>query len=688
MARDTDQRIDAEHHAITYQLMWFQRSPAAIAHLLRRGGSILLAAKILVICRLLHKALSHGAHASPVIDNIRNRLASLRGKLLRRIDAEFCSAKSTVFSTLESMCAFLLATSLTPVDVMRHYLHVRLKGVQDSLKKSHDNHLIISKAFNLYLQTLHDTRALIPTPLADLLVKLKSRPLVDHLDLRNSVELDLEVDKRWLPEELRNFVPWLRHDSLHQKEVDATLGSWSTATFAIFVQALHKLLDDLQDLPDMTELRKKVVEVWFHQRRAPPGDEGSRQLVALREAFNDRMKDIIRNRARRLDVVGKHIYDIFRHWNESNSHHSPDLWAMSIPTRGSRSESANLKKGVLDSFHGRIDVYMHILDEYQKWLRLIKDAMDIVKQMRDYRWNEDLDLEEEDENLAAERVQLIRDDPSTIEDCLGQSVTLAFESLQDGLQHSASTFSSKGERCQAALLLRIIRDIRAQLPQQGDTSAFGLSLVHRLHGILVQRACDNPLSSLQAKLSRYNPGDMSALFNLWDGSPLSPVQPSPSIFKFIYDLVSAMTEDGGDLWTENAVHRLKSHVRGHVSTGLGMLVLEPTSQKATRDDGRDETGSEKSSSGPIVDGDAEDDGVHGDRVQDTEIKYKTQVLFDILFLQAALKVPCTDGSKNDLALLEQKLLLEVEALGYSSERLHKNAQEFWKRTCSLFTLLA
>lgn len=604
------------------------------------------------------------------MDEIRNRLASLRGKLLRRVDAQFGGSKSTTAATLQDMCAYLLATSSTPMDVLRHFLHIRMEAIRRLLGRSDENRSSLSRALKLYLGTIQVVRALLPTRLADILVKLRVRPLVDDPDVRNLVELDLDINKRWLPKDVRNFIPWLHHDVLWNVEVDKALGTWSNTAFNDFVRGLRKSVGDLENLSMVVQLRKEVLQAWFHQDAS--SSRQSDQLDVLRTVFSDRSKELIRNMARGLSRVGKRISAILE---QENVVVSEGLWTVSTALMDCRNDVMKLKTAVMDRLHGRNAMHRQVLEEYHAWLKMIQEVRDIIKQLKEEEWDEDIDAVEDDDISDFDtRVgqELSRDDPKFLEDCLGEAVTSAFGEVQDIIQNAVTAFRSDSERQQAVWLLRVLRDIRGQLPQQGDTSSFGLSVVVRLHQILAERASESSLQTLDGHLESHTPQNTGILFELWDGSPALPIQPSPVIYRFIYGLVSSMANDGGDIWTRDAVNPLKLHVSESVSSMLEKLVFK------AKDGDVGGAGHEKPSSLDL-------DMSSADSMEERRNKYHTQLLFDLLFLRAVLRVTLKE---DQFGVLENKLMRDIKDSESSSDRLHKNAQDFWKRTMSVFSLLA
>ena len=170
---------DVERYTFASQLSVLCSAPIVMARLMRRDGSYLLNAKVLVISRLLHKALSQAKNKPPIVDKIWEKLLSMRRKLLHRIDKRLASTFSETTSLVEGMCAYALATSSAPSDVLQHFHRVRIEKMVSELKRVDDKlaeHGI--SALKLCIQTCLDTQVIFPRRLAEGLTKLKAYPLI------------------------------------------------------------------------------------------------------------------------------------------------------------------------------------------------------------------------------------------------------------------------------------------------------------------------------------------------------------------------------------------------------------------------------------------------------------------------------------------------------------------------------
>ena len=235
-----------------------------MTRLMKREGTYLLIAKVLVISRLLHKALSQSKNKPPIVDQLWEKLLSVRRKLVRRIDKRLASTTGEITSLVESMCAYALVTSSPPTDVLNHFHKSRLDKMNSDLKRGGDELAKHStSALKLCIQTCLDTQTIFPRRLADGLAKLKTQPLIQDSGVRDLYELNLDVHARWIGDEARNYTPWPRHDELQRPEAERILHRWSRDAIAAFLKGIKTALDSEERLKEVAHLRQELIETWI-----------------------------------------------------------------------------------------------------------------------------------------------------------------------------------------------------------------------------------------------------------------------------------------------------------------------------------------------------------------------------------------------------------------------------------------
>ncbi|KAI7685090.1 hypothetical protein KC322_g13180, partial [Hortaea werneckii] len=223
-------------------------------------------------------------------------------------------------------------------------------------------------------------------------------------------------------------------------------------------------------------------------------------------------------------------------------------------------------------------------------------------------------------------------------------------------------------------LLRLLRDIdsrRAMVEYSYGTKVeieFYHPTIRSLHQALVEQVVESPLKQLRISTKK----QAKAAVSLWDGSPPLPVQPSPSLFRFMTLLEEAMSKAGSDLWSSGAVNVLKDVLIERLGAVFG-----------------DPPGKDAIASKPEVNGHAEDasEGVNHVTEDTRSRKLLLQSLFNVLYLCRVMGTRQT-GKDDSLNAYTKRARELAELDDATYERLQKNAGEYWKRTYLLFGLLA
>ncbi|KAH0543367.1 hypothetical protein FGG08_002323 [Glutinoglossum americanum] len=667
---------NSKRYTFASQLAVLQACPVVISRLLREGVSSLLAAKILVISRLLHKDLSQSSTTLSLVEKLRNQLASLRRHLLHHIDRQFSNPSASASILIEAMCAFSLATSSSPTDVMRHFTHVRLQAIATQLDRNEAKHSNTLKALKLYIQTLLDTQAVLPDRLAESLVRLKLHPLLKDPEVRAAVELNLDIHDKWISDDIRVFTPWVRHDDLHKSQASVLLREWSKRAFSTLIEGLRRCLSSVEDFRTLVKLRTDILEAWLNGSNRVAGFVSAESLERLRLVINERLLGLIRGRTHCLRLVGAQVTATLQAWKAGITDAREDLWSSSTASMDIGDGATEFKSTVLDRLHGRNDAVLGVLHGYQAWLKTILEISVVVKELRGQKWDGDVDDVEDEVDLESRVVQLSGDDPKLLEDELGKTLTTEFQDLHNAISGIAAK-SEQGP--QAVFLLRILREIRQQAPGPGDTDGFGLSIIPVLHDRVVETASSASLSLFECLASNTGWGRNAPTRALWEGTPPLPIQPSLGVFNLLHGLTTSMAERGSDIWSSTAIRKLKNHVGQRIYVVLS-AVLAPVNPSGELINGH---GSEETS---------EASGKEGlDRPPASTSKdWTTQLLFDVFFLETVLSTTTESGENSIGSLGELAQTLEEKAgiTEPSRERLRKATQEYWKRTYLLFSFLA
>lgn len=677
-----------------------------MARLLRTRASPLLAAKVLVVSRLLHQSLAQAAHdVPPFLDVLKTRLAALRRKLLVGIDARFARfARSgaapdvDVGGLVEALCAFSLATSSRPRDVFRHFLHVRREALVRLLEGREgdgDGDGGVLEPLRVYLRTLQDGQRLFPKRLAEALAKLKAQPLLRDPDVRGLMELNLDLHERWVADEVRTFTPWVRHEDLRKEDAETLLGEWARKAFEAFRAGLRVRLEGIEDLMELVGLRKRLLETWLAPDGPSPGLVTSEVLGGLRSAMNIQLKHVIRRRVELLHLVGSEVQAVIEAWKPGVSDVHLSLWDASMTGMDVSNGAAAFKQAILNRSHGRNDTLFRVLDKWNIWLRSVDEVGTVIESLKRTKWDVDLDADDDDEELELESKErlLNKDDPRELQETFKDTLVTAMSGMESKLHNCAATFSSDHRPQQSLFLLRLLRELRQHLPRHYQNPRFGLSLVPTAHQTLAHSILHAPFLAFERSIRKTSRTRKVATRALWQGTPPLPVQPSVAVFKLLHGVVEAMSEVGSDVWTADATDVLKREMRARLVPlldGTGDARTETTSTPARErtdrltDAERQEQESKPESAETVGEGYRHDD-------------FDVQLLFDAIFLRraTALKLAETESGGDDdrtsmlgplAGKMQSKLADGVGKEGLDAVR--RAAEAYWGKVALLFGLLA
>jgi hypothetical protein len=658
-----------------------------MSRLLKRGGSSLVAAKIFVLARLIHKILSQDPQAPPLINSLRQRLATLRGKLLSAIDKRVSSPEREVHSLLEDMCAFSLATSSTPTDVLRHFHRIRLEAIGWQLEQSTHIKDHVLKAVKLLLHTLHESQLIFPKRLAEALTKLKDRPLMQQKDVQSISELNFALHERWVADELRNYTPWPRHDELQKPEADKIIKSWAKQALDTFLETMKLVLSAEHDFGEIMALRKDLLDAWPWSDNRLPGFHSADVIDNLRELLNGQLSTVIKENVEELRSIPAAITDAIES-QRIGAVQDNSLWDGSTTSMDYSNGAALFKDSVHGRYHGSNDETVAIITSYSKWVDGITSVKSLLKEMRDTRWDDDIGDDLDD--LDSRQVLLSEDDPRTLEESLTTALSEASKKLHLALQQitESAIEPSAGSPQTVIFILRVIREI-SRLSVSRDKSIAGPALgsasspdiIGPLHSALGIFVASKSIAGYQTHLNMLAKASIVPARALWEGSPPLPVQPSPGSFKFLRGLTKDMATCGADLWSIGAVEAAKQSARGLLEHQILEYVVQTSSTASENVVTNGHTESE------------DGEGITNGNTPAQELSEKnhekwSQLLLDTLYLQLALSSSGTGTPPTTpLQPAVDKIVNSLELSVASVNKIRKSAAEYWKRTYLIFALL-
>ncbi|CAO2648405.1 Nn.00g076720.m01.CDS01 [Neocucurbitaria sp. VM-36] len=696
---DTHSRSrDVERYTFASQLAVLRNAPLVMTRLIKREGSYLLIAKMLVISRLLHKALSQSKTKPPIVDQLWERLLSVRRKLLRRIDKQLASTTGETTSLVESMSAYALATSSAPTDVLQHFLKVRLDKMNSELKQGGDElakHGI--SALKLCIQTCLDTQTIFPRRLAEALAKLKAHPLIQDPDVRGLQELTLDVHDRWIGDEARNYTPWPRHDELQRPDAERILHRWSKEAISLFLKGIKKALEHEVRLKEVASLRQDLIETWILSGSRMAGVKAANVLDDLRDTMNEKLESIVRSRTQGLQGVVSDLTHRLKTLPSSSESSSLSLWSTTSRASDLSNGAQAFKTTILNTYQGRDQSVIAVTSAFDKWMESVLEVKGIVKSMKEARWDDtfadDDDDVTDDEFADSKQTLLSDDDPRLLEDVTQEALSDALQSLGKGFAKvvETSTIDENDRSVQMSVfILRVVREVGDRIPrlrlQDKSTpfaSPFTTDILQPLH-VAVATSIVEPTITAYQKALVASTNVKTNHHVLWEGNPALPSHPSPSAFRFLRALNTNLGSLGSDLWAPSCVAVLKSKVydavRKLLEEHVEIIKATPVNTsngmedaKANGDDAANEEVEHSETTEVAALGTQE--------VRDHSYK---QLLFDALYIQ---RVIAGSDDKKD-GLVDSLRTTEIAHLDdVAINRLRKSAADYAKKTYLLFALL-
>ncbi|KAJ4264902.1 hypothetical protein NW762_005145 [Fusarium torreyae] len=689
----------------------------------KRGDRLVLSTKVLILSRLLIKSLSGDAADSSshrAIETARTSVSKLRRRLLRNVEKVFERAgdETEREDVQKALCAYSLATSSGARDVLRHFLHVRGEAmglafeVEDNNRKRSAEDVV--QSLRLYSRTLLDVQALVPGRLSLALSGLKSHPLLADPSLKQLEGLRLDIYERWCDEEIQYFTPFVRHDDLDGSQARDMLAAWSEKGTEVLLHGLKKTLDTMSEFKLIMELRTSVLELWIRDGGKARGIDPSEMQDSLREAINSRMLAVLDTKVSKLRLVGSELTSALGRWKDGITDEHVSIWNDEGYDTALAGGAAPFVQEVVSRLYGRNDAVSKAAHSYKSWYHVIDDVKEVVEQLRRQRWDNDYDEIEDEETIEARQKLLSKDDPQVLQERLDTTLDKSFKELEDHIQSLWNERAESSRNGKVAMyFLRVMRDIRHQLPERPTIKKFGLSIVPSLHQRVAVAVSHSALEefSTQGIAQRVVVGRP-----LWDGEPALPNQPSPEIFQFLRSLSLSMSEEGVDLWTKAAVSVLKKHLSDQLCEmwDAALVLVESTSEEKDTPNRQDAKGKKAKEEKVKEESDDEDtdeedtekaedeksgadepveveDSVEKNEKPGLSAEQKADIFIQWLFDVALLRrcIGSAEASSSPFQSLEDKFYrhskLEDAA---AKQRISKSANDFWQRTSLLFGLLA
>ena len=672
-----------------------------MSRLMREDNQHLLIAKVLVISRLVHKALGQSKSKPPIVDQLWEKLLSARRKLLRRIDRRLASTTGEAASLVESMCAYALATSSAPSDVLKHFHKVRKDKMVNELKKGGDE---LAKrgidALRLCIQTCQDTQTIFPRKLSEGLAKVKMQPLIQDPEVRGLYELNLDVHDRWIGEEVRSYTPWPRHDELQRPEAEKILHRWSKDAVAAFLTEIKAALQDESRLAEVASLRQELIETWMLSGPRMAGVKFANVLDDLRDIMNEKLEAIVRARTQALKGVVTELTNGLGTISADNETPGLSLWDATTNGKDLSNGAQTFKTTITNTHNGRDETTLGVTTAFDNWVDSVLEVKGIVKSMKEARWEDTFadDIDEDPDGDLGESKQtlLSADDPRLLEhvtqEALGESLQNLGKSLANITQKAIDNKQDSVVR-KVIFILRAVREFGDRMPRlrlhersSPPPTPFTADVLEPLHAALAVHIAQLVLPLLESSLATSLKGSTQTHI-LWEGHPPLPSQLSPSAFRFLRELNRTMARLGSDLWAPAGVAAAKRKLSVDVTHLLDKHVeaIKASQLERTANDDAESGETNGINADEKKDGVATSNEAPSEEHEEARVQRLKQLAFDALYLQRFFD----DDTKSTQAadeLIKKTDLADLDDAAV--QRLKKNATEYAKKTYLLFALLA
>ncbi|KAL1306366.1 hypothetical protein AAFC00_005078 [Neodothiora populina] len=675
-------------NALASSIALLQSCLAVGSRTIKQKGSSLLVARLVVLARLLHSSVSKTADASPLLDTLRTRLASLRRRALNYVDGILAKGDTDRDALTEALAAFSLATTSTPTDVLRHFLNVRAEALTELLEEPAEAG--VHSAMALLLSTLKEAQAMFPHRLSELLSQLQDEPLLRGEAVRATSELNLDIYERWIADDVRNFTPFLRHDQLQGTQATKLIQSWATSAKQKLLEGLQRLLSSTQDAQKVVALRKDVISRSLSANKKLPGLDQAAFFEDLRACFSSGLRHIATEAANDLvQVADQFLGDTA---SVNNATELLDIWDHSLLDLDLTKGAVELRDMITNVSEGRDNRLQDLHRQLKSWASRLADVSVTIKTMREDRWDDDLELDLDDDlELSAPPDLLTREDPKSLDDLLNEQRNQALTKVYEKIQSTMS--DNSGSENPPAFVLRLLREV-VQHSSSTETSSVAIvkpppSLLELLHNQLAQQV----ISQNPSRSSRLITFTRAPAITLWEGSPALPMQPSPASCRFLYDTCKTMDKIGVDLWTPRAVAVLKARLRDLVAETLDETLLDQAKANGAESTGQITNGASNhdvAANGTSADAEVEEKEAVASTKSNHEFRRMpklTQAMYDVLYLEKILSL----HEKHEVTAFDRVLNQLRESLHLEEsawERLRKSTSDHHRRTYLLFGLLA
>ncbi|GAM83738.1 hypothetical protein ANO11243_017280 [Dothideomycetidae sp. 11243] len=687
----TSEHVDkqATQRRISAEVALLQGCLSACRRILKSGSDQLLAARLLLLGRLLQNSAAKTTEGARLLKAQRLKLGSLRGRLMSLIDKRLGDVNLSRTHMLDLLSAYSLITTSSLADVSRYFLRIRQQCIVEvsALNKRKG----VVRSVDLLVATLEQVNSVFPRRMSEAMDRITGPHLLQDEPLRAALDFDLDIYERWISNDIRSFVPWLRNNDLTKDALNDSLQNWAQSACSTIVSGLQGLLHIQSSPLRINTLRENTIRHFLESNAVAAGFEKDELLMTMRGLFQERLFAVTTERAHTINAKISEVLSMDKKHNLTNGN-SHDRHSNTLDLR--RGASA-FRKDIVARSQGK-DATLEYLDAA------------LTQWMKQTRWADELDLDDDADapddggkyhSLLAEK------DPSELTAHLTSETESALRASIDAILAAVDSVSSDASPGPKALfLLRVLRVI--PLPADSSTtsalSTKAVSIRTTLHTALA--------SSIISTLTASIPDLETTLFsgspatNLWHApqgqSPL-PVLPSPGPFRLLTETSKAMLALGLDIWIPAAVVEVRTQIMARVvhavedllSNKAAAIPAAVPAESSAPQDGAEVNGEEHTAAADEPEDGSHEvagakSGVPAVPEEDPGARF-VQALFDAVYLRCVL-VPQSSAQLNASSLEEvvSRLKTSSKVSDDEYERLVRNAGAYHRRSYLLFGVLA
>lgn len=547
--------------------------------------SVLLAAKLVIIARLLLKHLEQEHGTSKTIEWLTTRLKNGRQHLLKCIDAIFVRPTTPSSRLVQAAGAYCLTTSSSSADVVRHFRALRAQRLAqgpsaDELTKPQLRNDLKQRC-HYFVASVAAIKMLSGRGVVDLLNSLQKHPVLEDQKLLTIEILQLDTVGKLLPADIMSFTPYFKRTVPVASELRASTQQWVNEASKHLLISIGRTIQNYP-LRSVIKIRQIVLDILLPSCFSTLSHEII--TTSIREEFSTRIVNLIQQQAQTLQSLGSDISSII----QSSQPPDKSIWQSNSPRKLTAQPPPSAIRDIRQSHLGVSNDLTSYFDKFSTWLLECRRTKQQIESLSKIRWQDKIEeFDEEDEDVAQELVSsLSKNDPiaylktfdeaansaadafitniSDLASQLATTATMNTTNLKMEPDNDTTKTSTASTSSHITTLLRITRESTHILTSLIPTK--NLSTLHTatstLHQSLAQRTATNLWESLNSsrlttiKSPIYIPSDL----------------PSPLTILLLETLCTTMSTIGGtDIWTTAATAKVKQVVLSRVTDQNGEL---------------------------------------------------------------------------------------------------------------------